>query len=78
VAGKKQSLGLQRLRLRAALRSGRLIGEDAEACAVHAAAVNRSLAVMSRAGESPSQLLAIVGVTVDAVRSESRPAASSR
>jgi TetR/AcrR family transcriptional regulator, copper-responsive repressor len=29
--------------------------------------VNQSLAVMSRAGASPAQLLAIVGVTVDAL-----------
>ncbi|MFC9238527.1 TetR family transcriptional regulator C-terminal domain-containing protein [Streptomyces decoyicus] len=63
----KQALGFQRLRLRAALKAGRLTDQDAEAFAVHAAAVNQSLAVMSRAGASPAQLLAIVGVTVDAL-----------
>lgn len=63
----KQTLGLQRLRLRTALKAGRLADQDAEAFALHAAAVNQSLAVMSRAGASPAQLLAIVGVTVDAL-----------
>ncbi|MFI7349349.1 TetR/AcrR family transcriptional regulator [Streptomyces sp. NPDC049936] len=63
----KESLGFQRLRLRAALKAGRLSDEDADAFAEHAAAVNQSLAVMSRAGASPAQLLAIVGVTVDAL-----------
>jgi TetR/AcrR family transcriptional regulator, copper-responsive repressor len=63
----KQALGFQRLRLRAALRAGRLTGQDAEIFAVHVAAVNQSLAVMSRAGAGPAQLLAIVGVTVDAL-----------
>ncbi|WP_329461067.1 TetR/AcrR family transcriptional regulator [Streptomyces sp. NBC_01431] len=67
VAHVKQALGLQRLRLRAALKAGRLTDQDADAFAVHAAAVNQSLAVMSRAGASPAQLLAIVGVTVDAL-----------
>ncbi|MFE6685861.1 TetR/AcrR family transcriptional regulator [Streptomyces sp. NPDC057743] len=68
----KQALGLQRLRLRTALKAGRLTDRDAEAFAVHAAAVNQSLAVMSRAGASPAQLLAIVGVTVDALAQASR------
>ncbi|MEV5597985.1 TetR/AcrR family transcriptional regulator [Streptomyces sp. NPDC052496] len=63
----KQTLGSQRLRLRAALKAGRLADPDAEAFAVHVAAVNQSLAVMSRAGTSPAQLLAVVGVTVDAL-----------
>ncbi|MBT2409864.1 TetR/AcrR family transcriptional regulator [Streptomyces sp. ISL-12] len=63
----RQALGLQRLRLRAALEAGRMTGQDAEAFAVHVAAVNQSLAVMSRAGASPAQLLAIVDVTVDAL-----------
>ncbi|MEV7126815.1 TetR/AcrR family transcriptional regulator [Streptomyces sp. NPDC093260] len=63
----KQALGFQRLRLRAALKAGRLDDRDAEAFAVHVAAVNQSLAVMSRAGASPEQLLAIVGVTADAL-----------
>ncbi|MEU6744836.1 TetR/AcrR family transcriptional regulator [Spirillospora sp. NPDC046719] len=63
----KEALGVQRLRLRAALKAGRLTDQDAEAFAEHVAAVNQSLAVMSRAGASPAQLLAIVGVTVDAL-----------
>ncbi|OPG13362.1 TetR/AcrR family transcriptional regulator [Microbispora sp. GKU 823] len=63
----KEALGFQRLRLRAALKAGRLTDQDAEAFAEHVAAVNQSLAVMSRAGASPAQLLAIVGVTVDAL-----------
>ncbi|WP_433154526.1 TetR/AcrR family transcriptional regulator [Actinomadura nitritigenes] len=63
----KEALGVQRLRLRAALKAGRLTDQDAEAFAEHVAAVNQSLAVMSRAGASPAQLLAIVSVTVDAL-----------
>ncbi|MBO8184219.1 TetR/AcrR family transcriptional regulator [Streptomyces spirodelae] len=63
----EQKLGFQRERLRAALKAGRLTDQDGEAFAVHAAAVNQSLAVMSRAGASPAELLAVVGVTVDAL-----------
>ncbi|MFB4300906.1 TetR/AcrR family transcriptional regulator [Actinomadura sp. NTSP31] len=63
----KEALGFQRSRLRAALKAGRLTDQDAEAFAEHVAAVNQSLAVMSRAGASPAQLLTIVGVTVDAL-----------
>ncbi|GAA3763796.1 TetR/AcrR family transcriptional regulator [Streptomyces tremellae] len=63
----RQALGSQRLRLRTALKAGRLTDEDAETFAVHAAAVNQSLAVMSRAGASPAQLRAVVGVTLDAL-----------
>ena len=63
----KEALGFQRLRLRTALRAGGLADADAEAFAEHMAAVNQSLAVMSRAGASPAQLLAVVGVTVDAL-----------
>ena len=69
----KEALGFQLVRLRAALKAGRLTDQDAEAFAVHAAAVNQSLAVMSRAGASPAQLLAIVGVTIDAL-SQALPA----
>ncbi|GAA3359253.1 TetR/AcrR family transcriptional regulator [Streptomyces antimycoticus] len=68
----KEALGFQRLRLRAALKAGRLTDQDADAFAEHVAAVNQSLAVMSRAGSSPAQLLAIVGVTVDALSQASR------
>ncbi|MFE3740546.1 TetR/AcrR family transcriptional regulator [Streptomyces sp. NPDC059134] len=63
----KQALGFQRRRLRAALEAGGLTDRGAETFALHAAAVNQSLAVMSRAGAGPAQLRAIVGVTVDAL-----------
>jgi AcrR family transcriptional regulator len=64
----KEALGYQRLRLRAALKSGRALADhDVEAFALHAAAVNQSLAVMSRAGASSPQLQTIVDVTVDAL-----------
>ncbi|MFE0202869.1 TetR/AcrR family transcriptional regulator [Streptomyces sp. NPDC058985] len=70
----KEALGLQRVRLRTALKAGRLTDEDADAFAEHVAAVNQSLAVMSRAGASHAQLLAIVGVTVDALSQTLRAA----
>lgn len=68
-----QALGLQHLRLRAALTAGGLTDADAETFAAHAAAVNQSLAVMSRAGATRAQLRAIVGVTADAL-SQALPA----
>ncbi|MGW8374740.1 TetR/AcrR family transcriptional regulator [Streptomyces sp. ODS28] len=63
----KQGLDVQRRRLRAALEAGGLTEQNAEAFAVHMAAVNQSLAVMSRAGTSPEQLRTIVDVSVDAL-----------
>ncbi|WP_129838788.1 TetR/AcrR family transcriptional regulator [Streptomyces sp. RFCAC02] len=63
----ERALGLQCLRLRAAFKAGGLTDRDAESFAVHAAAVNQSLAVMSRAGADSEQLLAVVGVTLDAL-----------
>lgn len=63
----KKALGDQRSRLYAALKAGRLNDRDAESFAVHMAAVNQSLAVMSRAGSSPAQLRAVVGVTTEAL-----------
>ncbi|WP_439331486.1 TetR family transcriptional regulator C-terminal domain-containing protein [Nonomuraea candida] len=63
----KEALGLQRSRLRAALKAGPLTGQAAETFAEHVVAVNQSLAVMSRAGASAAQLLAVVEVTVDAL-----------
>ncbi|EPD95207.1 hypothetical protein HMPREF1486_01990 [Streptomyces sp. HPH0547] len=63
----EQALDLQYSRLRTALKAGQLSDHDAETFAVHAAAVNQSLAVMSRAGASPAQLRSIVGVTIDAL-----------
>ncbi|MFE5157404.1 TetR/AcrR family transcriptional regulator [Streptomyces sp. NPDC056697] len=68
----KEALGFQRSRLRAALKAGRFTDQDAETFAEHVAAVNQSLAVMSRAGAGPAQLLAIVGVTIDALSRASR------
>ncbi|MER6211704.1 TetR/AcrR family transcriptional regulator [Streptomyces sp. NPDC001642] len=63
----KEALGFQRSRLRAALKAGRLPDQDADAFAEHMAAVNQSLAVMSRAGASPTQLASVVSVTLDAL-----------
>ncbi|MFD4874488.1 TetR/AcrR family transcriptional regulator [Streptomyces sp. NPDC058420] len=69
----REALGFQRSRLRAALKAGRLTDQDADAFAEHMAAVNQSLAVMSRAGASPAQLASVVGVTLDAL-SQALPA----
>ncbi|MBO1332780.1 TetR/AcrR family transcriptional regulator [Streptomyces sp. VRA16 Mangrove soil] len=63
----ERALGAQCQRLRTALKAGGMSDGDADAFAVHAAAVNQSLAVMSRSGASPAQLRAVVGVTVDAL-----------
>ncbi|MFI6864812.1 TetR/AcrR family transcriptional regulator [Streptomyces sp. NPDC050421] len=63
----KEAVGFQRTRLRAALKAGGLHDERAEAFALHVAAVNQSLAVMSRTGASAEQLRAIVDVTLDAL-----------
>ncbi|MGW7270710.1 TetR/AcrR family transcriptional regulator [Streptomyces sp. NPDC054864] len=63
----RQALGFQRLRLRTALKAGGMTDQDAEVFAEHVAAVNQSLAVMSRAGASPAQLQAVVDVTVGAL-----------
>ncbi|ATY10440.1 TetR/AcrR family transcriptional regulator [Amycolatopsis sp. AA4] len=74
-----EALGLQQARLRTALRAAKLPGADD--FAVHLAAVNQSLAVMSRAGASPEQLRAIVDVSLDALsrsRKGKRAAANSR
>lgn len=60
----RQALGSQRRRLRTALETAGMTDDDAEAFAGHAAAVNQSLAVLSRAGASPAQLRAVVDVTV--------------
>ncbi|MET9146210.1 TetR/AcrR family transcriptional regulator [Streptomyces sp. NPDC004042] len=63
----REAIGLQHTRLRAALKAGRLHDEAAESYATHLAAVNQSLAVMSRAGASAEQLRAVVDVTLDAL-----------
>ncbi|SFQ73444.1 DNA-binding transcriptional regulator, AcrR family [Amycolatopsis rubida] len=59
-------LGLQQARLRAALRAAKLA--DVDDFAVHLAAVNQSLAVMSRAGAGAEQLRAIVDISLGALR----------
>ncbi|CAK7285754.1 TetR family transcriptional regulator C-terminal domain-containing protein [Streptomyces misionensis] len=63
----REAIGAQHTRLRAALEAGRLDDEAAETFAAHFAAVNQSLAVMSRAGTGAEQLRAVVDVTVDAL-----------
>ena len=63
----RQVLDFQCLRLHAALQAGRLTDQDAGTFAAHIAAVNQSLAVMSRAGSSPAQLRSIVDVTIGAL-----------
>lgn len=61
----REAIGLQHTRLRAALRTARPHDDTADALATHLAAVNQSLAVMSRAGTSAKDLRAIVDVTLD-------------
>ncbi|MFG2500757.1 TetR/AcrR family transcriptional regulator [Streptomyces sp. NPDC048441] len=63
----KEAVGFQRTRLRAALKAGGSHDEMAETFAIHVAAVNQSLAVMSRTGASAEQLRAVVDVTLDAL-----------
>jgi AcrR family transcriptional regulator len=63
----QEAVGFQRTRLRSALKAGGVPDETAGAFAVHIAAVNQSLAVMSRAGVSARQLRSIVDVTLDAL-----------
>ncbi|MHB9757246.1 TetR/AcrR family transcriptional regulator [Streptomyces sp. BYX5S] len=63
----REAIGLQHTRLHAALKAARLPDEAADSFATHLAAVNQSLAVMSRAGTSTRQLRAIVDVTLDAL-----------
>lgn len=62
-----EALGLQRARLRTALSGGELADGDADGFAVHMAAVNQSLAVMSRAGASQQQLRTIIDVSMSAL-----------
>lgn len=63
----KENLGLQIRRLHTALKAARLTDPEADAFAVHVAAVNQSLAVMSRGGTGPAQLRDIVDVTLEAL-----------
>ena len=62
-----QALDSQCRRLRAALSGTRLTDSEADSYAVHLAAVNQSLAVMSRAGATPEQLRAIVTISLKAL-----------
>ena len=62
-----EALGFQRARLRTALKAAKLADCDADDFAVHIAAVNQSLAVMSRAGASRKQLHAITDITMSAL-----------
>jgi hypothetical protein len=63
----REAIGFQHSRLRAALKAGGLHDEAAESFATHLAAVNQSLAVMSRAGTGAEELRAVVDVTLDAL-----------
>ncbi|MGW0893388.1 TetR/AcrR family transcriptional regulator [Saccharopolyspora sp. NPDC002578] len=60
-----EALSFQRARLRAALTAAKLA--DADDFAVHIAAVNQSVAVMSRAGTSPEQLRAVIDISMSAL-----------
>ncbi|MFJ4714528.1 TetR/AcrR family transcriptional regulator [Streptomyces sp. NPDC088785] len=62
-----EALGFQRARLRTALDAAQLAEGDADGFAVHLAAVNQSLAVMSRTGASQEQLRTIVEVSLRAL-----------
>ncbi|MET7443877.1 MULTISPECIES: TetR/AcrR family transcriptional regulator [unclassified Streptomyces] len=62
----REAIGFQHARLRAALKAGRLHDEAADSLATHLAAVNQSLAVMSRAGTSAERLRAVVDVALAA------------
>ncbi|WP_203643849.1 TetR/AcrR family transcriptional regulator [Streptomyces sp. SID14478] len=62
-----RALGLQQARLRTALGAAPLAESEAGDFAVHLAAVNQSLAVMSRAGASQKQLRTIVDVSLSAL-----------
>ncbi|MFE2373716.1 TetR/AcrR family transcriptional regulator [Streptomyces sp. NPDC059398] len=62
-----EALGVQRARLRAALTGSGLADGDADDFAVHLAAVNQSLAVVSRAGADRAQLHTIIDISVSAL-----------
>ncbi|WP_030904041.1 TetR/AcrR family transcriptional regulator [Streptomyces sp. NRRL F-5126] len=62
-----EALGFQRARLRGALLTAELAESDADDFAVHLAAVNQSLAVMSRAGASGPELRTVADVSVNAL-----------
>ncbi|MEU6122027.1 TetR/AcrR family transcriptional regulator [Streptomyces sp. NPDC047123] len=62
-----EALGFQRARLRTALTAARLAENTADDFAVHLAAVNQSLAVLSRTGASGRHLRTVVDVSVTAL-----------
>lgn len=69
----REAVGSQRSRLHSALTAARLPEPDAGRLATHIAAVNQSLAVMSRAGASAEDLKTVVSVTVEALAQIVRP-----
>ncbi|GAA4110732.1 TetR/AcrR family transcriptional regulator [Streptomyces hundungensis] len=62
-----EALGSQRSRLRNALSAGRLADGVADDFAVHLAAVNQSLAVLSRTGADQKQLRTVVDISMGAL-----------
>lgn len=62
-----EALGLQQARLRAALTAAQLAEGDADDFAVHLAAVNQSLAVLSRIKASQKQLRTVIDVSMSAL-----------
>ncbi|MEB8340310.1 TetR/AcrR family transcriptional regulator [Streptomyces endophyticus] len=62
-----EALGAQCARLRTALNAAGLAGNDADDFAVHLAAVNQSLAVLSRSGASRKQLRTVVDISMGAL-----------
>ncbi|WUW19574.1 TetR/AcrR family transcriptional regulator [Streptomyces sp. NBC_01463] len=62
-----EALGLQRARLRTALNTTRLAGRRADDFSVHLAAVNQSLAVLSRTGASREELRTVIDISVSAL-----------
>ncbi|WP_461001864.1 TetR/AcrR family transcriptional regulator [Streptomonospora sediminis] len=62
-----EALSFQRARLRTALKAAELADGDADDFAVHLAAVNQSLAVMSRAGASQEQLHSVAEISLSAL-----------
>ncbi|MFF3570811.1 TetR/AcrR family transcriptional regulator [Nocardia jiangxiensis] len=62
-----EALDSQHARLRTALNVVKLADSDADNFAVHIAAVNQSLAVMSRAGASQEQLHTIIDISMSAL-----------
>lgn len=62
-----EAMALQRKRIHDSLMEGGLSDQIAAPLALHVAAVNQSLAVMSRGGVGAGQLRAIVDVTLDAL-----------